>query len=265
MTQPNYDYNFAGVKPDIREVIPAQTKLLLKFNYTPGGYGPDGKPTNGGPLTKSKATAENPNPDVLYLKSEFTVMRGPYKGRKFWSNLTVVGGQVNEQGASKGGKITRETIRLILDSANGLSSKDDSPEAAAKRVLPQGFQSLQNITFVGTAKVEPAQGNYPEKNVLGSVLTIDNKQYPTEQELDNPPKPAAAKNTVASLPAPAWVAPSGSATPPSQSGAATVGAGPIAPSPTVPFAPAQVGSVVPLTTGNPVQSGLPAWAQPGGN
>lgn len=254
-----YDYNFAGVKPDIRDVIPAGTKLLLRHTYTPGGYGPDGKMTNGGPLTKSKATAENPNPDTLYLKSEFTVLRGPYKGRKFWSNLTVVGGQVDESGNSKAGKITRQNIRLMIDSSKGLSSKDESPEAAAKRVLPNGFPDLQNLTFVGTAKVEPAQGQYPEKNALGLILTNDHKLYPAnEQELDNPPKPAVAARTGAALPAPSWDQTPGAGSQNTQSGIApaTIAATPA--SLTTPFAPAQ--QVVPLVV-PPTQSGLPAWAQ----
>lgn len=255
MTNQPYDFNFAGVKPDIREVIPAGTKLLLRHSFTPGGYGPDGKMTNGGPLTKSKPTAENPNPDTLYLKSEFTVLRGPYKGRKFWSNLTVVGGQVDESGNSKAGKITRQNIRLMIDSGKGLSSKDESPDAAAKRVLPNGFPDLQNLTFVGTVKVEPAQGQYPAKNALGMILTIDHALYPkNEQELDNPPKLAGAVQTAA-LPAPSWQTEAGSQNTQSGTAAASIGATPA--SLTAPFAPA---SVAPLVV-PPVQTGLPAWAQ----
>jgi hypothetical protein len=252
MTAQPYDYNFAGEKPDIREVIPAGTKLQLRHTFTPGGYAPDGKMTNGGPLTKSKPTADNPNPDTLYLKSEFTVLRGPYKGRKFWSNLTVVGGQVDETGASKAGKITRQNIRLMIDSSKGLSSKDDSPAAAAKRVLPNGFPDLQNIIFVGTVKIEPAQGNYPEKNALGLILTIDNKLYPADaNELDNPPKPAGAP-TPAVLPAvPSWET---SAQPVQVGQAASMTGQEILAS--LPVG----GRVAPLTVQNP-PSGVPAWAQ----
>jgi hypothetical protein len=185
-----YDFNFAGVKPDIRETIPAGTPLYLALSYTPGGVGPAGA------LTKSKTS------DVEYLKAEFTVLRGPYKGRKFWSNMTVTGGDVDEKGQSKAGAITRKSIRLLLDSAQGLSSKDDSPEAAAKRVLPEGFKSLQGLRFVALAKVEKEKDGYPEKNTLGSILTVDMKNYPTEQQLDNPPKPGTPATPAA--PPPQW-------------------------------------------------------------
>jgi hypothetical protein len=184
-----FSFDFSQDKPDIRAPIPAGTKLLLRFNYAPGGQDIPGTPNEQrtGALTKGKEG------DTLYLKGEFTVLRGPYKGRKFWSNLTVHGGKLDEKGQSKGGKITRETIRSMIDSANGLATSDESPEAQAKRVL-RSFVDLQNLTFIAKAKIEPEQNGYPAKNGLGQVLTIDHKDFPkSEDELDNPPIPQAAE------------------------------------------------------------------------
>jgi hypothetical protein len=226
----SFSFDFSQDKPDIRSVIPAGTKLLLRFTYAPGGMDVPGTPDNmkTGALTKSKPSAENPNPDTLYLKGEFTVVRGPYKGRKFWSNLTVFGGQRDERGQSKGGQITRSTIRSMIDSSKGLSSKDESPQAAQQRVLPRGFIDLQGITFVAEAKVEPARNGFPEKNGLGAILTIDNPKFPTEQELDNPPVPGAANtNGPAALPgatAPAWATQGGSAATPAADPTTNAGA-----------------------------------------
>jgi|GEM_PF-3957877 len=186
-----YSYDFSNDKPDIRAVIPAGTPLLLQMTFTPGGVGPDGA------LTASKET------DAVYLKAEFTVLRGPYKGRKIWGNLTVSGGKVDEKNQSVAGKITRQTIRCIIDSSQGIRSDDETPEANAKRVLPNGFRDLQGRRFVAKAKVEKANGNYPEKNGLGQVLTSDMKGYPSEAELDNPAVGAAVPATAA-IPAPAW-------------------------------------------------------------
>lgn len=248
MNAHNMDFN--NDKPDIREPIPAGTPLLLRMTYAPGGAGPNGA------LTRSKPSADNPSPDVEYLKAEFTVLRGPYQGRKFWGNLTMVGGKVDEKGASIAAGISRKAIRLMLDSAQGLSSKDESPEAAAKRVLPNGYASLQGITFRAKANIEPARGNYAAKNGLGQVLTIDMKDYPTDAVLD---KPVVAGQTVgtAGAPTPAWVAPAGASTIPLQAGP------PLASNP-VGFGgtfTAQVEAINPVSLTQARDDGVPAWAK----
>lgn len=235
MNAHNMDFN--NDKPDIREPIPAGTPLLLRMTYTPGGAGPNGA------LTKSKPSADNPSPDVEYLKAEFTVLRGPYKGRKFWGNLTMVGGKVDEKGASIAAGISRKSVRLMLDSAQGLSSKDESPEAAAKRVLPNGYASLQGIIFRAKANVEPARGNYAAKNGLGQVLTIDMKDYPTDAMLDKPIAPGPIGAIGNAAPAPTW---SNDAPPTSGGSVATPATAPItAPAPVIP---------------SPADTGIPAWA-----
>lgn len=247
MNAHNMDFN--NDKPDIREPIPAGTPLLLRMTYAPGGAGPNGA------LTKSKPSTDNPSPDVEYLKSEFTVLRGPYKGRKFWGNLTMVGGKVDEKGTSIAAGISRKSIRLMLDSAQGLSSKDESPEAAAKRVLPNGYASLQGIIFRAKANVEPARGNYAAKNGLGQVLTIDMKDYPTDAVLDKPvaPGPIGATNAA---PAPTWGIPA--AKPPQ-----SAKAGPPLASNPVGFEgtfTAQAEAINPVSLTQVRDDGVPAWA-----
>lgn len=254
----SYNFNFSNDKPDIRETIPAGVPLFLQLNYAPGGYdvSPDGRsavPGGSGALTKSKPNERNPNPDTAYVKAEFTVLRGPFKGRKFWGNLTVVGGELNEKGESKAGKITRGNIRSIIDSSQGLASNDETPEASAKRVLPQGFASLQGLRFLALSKVEPAQNGYPAKNGLGQVLTKDMKSFPkSDAEIDNPVLPqGAAQAASAPIALPGWA--SGAPTPqataapssPTTVAAATFGGAPAQQPP-----PAAVAN-----------SGIPAWAQ----
>jgi len=252
--------DFSGVKPDLRAVIPAGTKLFVRFNYAPGGADLPGTPTDKreGALTKSKPTAENPNPDGYYLKGEFTVLRGPYKGRKFWSNMVVAGGKLDEHGNSKAGKITRENLRLMIDSANGLASTDESPEAAAKRVLSK-FAQLQNLTFVCKAKVEPAQGGYPEKNALGQVLTIDHKDFPkSPEELDNPPNVQAA-----ATPTPAGFG-GGAASNPFANAAQGTGSNPFATASAAPAAPASPPVAPAATPDAPATDATTSAQQPAG-
>jgi hypothetical protein len=275
-TPQDFNFSFAGDKPTISEPIPDGTILQLQMIYTPGGFGP------GGALTKSKPTAEKPNPDTQYLKCEFTVLRGPYRNRKFYGNMTCIGGELDEKGQSKAAAITRGVIRLMLDSAQGLSSKDETPEASAKRVLPGGFASLQGIRFIAKVKMKPASGGYPAKNELGQVLTIDMRDYPkSEADLDNPVIPPTIGSRAAppALPNPNWGATQSPvpATPANPTQAApftsagtsapaiqphTGVAGFVAPAPIgtgTPSAPAPI--VPPPVSAASMQGGIPAWAQ----
>lgn len=243
MTQNPFDYS--QDKPDIREPIPAGTPLYMRLTYTPGGQDLPNTPAEfkEGALHKSKEPS-----DSYYLKCEFTVLRGPYKGRKFWGNMTVAGGKVDEKGKSIAAGITRQTIRAILDSSQGLKTSDESPEAMAKRVI-RGYRDLQGKQFIAKAKVEPAQNGYPAKNGLGQVLTIDMRGYPQlEAELDNPVVAGAAAKEAP--PAPMWGAQTAAAPAP----VATAGA-PVVDVAATTSAPAPTQTVQ-------TDSDIPLWAQP---
>src|SRR6201996_6449075 len=191
-----FSMDFSQDKPDIREVIPAGTVVFVEMVYRPGGANLPNTPTE---HQEGALKAAKPPSDALYLDCEFTILLGPYKGRKFWSNITVAGGKVDEKGRSIAAGIARQTIRCILDSSQGLSSKDESPEATAKRVM-RGFRDLQKRRFMCKLKVEKSAG-YADKNGLGQVLTVDMKDYPkSEAELNNVPS-AKVKDAPA---APTW-------------------------------------------------------------
>lgn len=228
-----FSMDFSNDKPDIREVIPAGTPVFVMMTIIPGGHGPDGI------LTKSKPPA-----DTAYMKCEFTVLRGPYKSRKFWSNMTVEGGKLNEKGASIAAGITRSAIRMILDSSQGLKSDDESPEASAKRVL-KGLKELHGRKFIAKVKVEAAQNGYPAKNGLGQIMTRDMSTYPTEAQLDAPA--VASSVTVSATPPPAWEAP---------------GEANAAPAPAAAVQPAALAFVQPAppTPAANQDDTLPAWA-----
>ncbi len=111
---PNHDYNTADVGGGSFDLIPADTIAKVALTIRPGGE------SEGGWLTQSKSS------DAQYLNCEFVVLEGPYDKRKFWTNLTVSGGKVNEDGSSIAGNITRATLRAILESARGFSPADES-------------------------------------------------------------------------------------------------------------------------------------------
>lgn len=192
-------YNFfEAPQPKANELIPTGTPLFVEMTFTPGGHGEDGC------LTKSKPSAENPNPDTAYLKCEFTVLRGPYKSRKFWSNFTLEGGERDENGHSKAGVISAQTLRKIIYSAHGLRSDDMTPNAKAICEKYGKLQALNGIRFVCRAAVGKERAGYQQKNELGghwNIMTVDSKRWPTEHELDNP---ATAKPAAPAPAAPVW-------------------------------------------------------------
>ena len=107
------------------------------------------------------------------LDAEFTVTEGPHIRRKFWQTLTVSGGKLDENGVSIGARITKSTLRAMIDSALGLDPEDMSEATKAKRIL-RGFADLSGITFVAKIKVETSDNPaYPDKNRLDHVVAAD--------------------------------------------------------------------------------------------
>jgi hypothetical protein len=77
-------------------------------------------------------------------------------------------------------------LKTILDSALGLKPNDVSAEArAARTVSLKWFDGKNFIAKIGIEKGGPKKdgsGNYPDKNVLASVITPDKAEWhPVEQ------------------------------------------------------------------------------------
>ena len=195
---PDHDYNTAETGGGSFELLPADTIAKVAMTIRPGGVG------EGGWLTQSKSS------DAQYLNSEFVILEGPYDKRKFWGNLTVSGGKVDEDGSSIAGNITRATLRAILESARNVRPDDESDDAKRKRLV-NGYGDFNGIEFLTRVGVEPARGEYSAKNKLGSVITPDKPAY------GKSPEGALQFGNSAGAPAqaPAWA--SGTAQPAEQS------------------------------------------------
>lgn len=205
------------------EIIPDGTFAKVCLTIRKGG-------TNGeSEIDKDLLKASNsPGSDVLMLDCEFTVAEGPHARRKFWQMLTVSGGKVDEKGVSIGWKITKSTIRAMIDSALGLNPEDMSEATKAKRIL-RGFADLNGITFVAKIRIEPSSDpRYGDSNKLDRVI------LPTEPEWkkvmdgqDVPAVPSTLRRKPTSAPtapaAPAWSQPQQQAAPVSAAPAATQG------------------------------------------
>src|SRR5215472_6215332 len=164
-------FDYTDAPPPSFELIPDGTVATVSIHVRAGGVGEDG-------MCKRSA-----NGDCEMLDLEFTVLDGAYKGRKFWHNLLLAG---TTDGQKKMAAGNLGILKAILDSALGLKPKDESAEArAARTVSLKWFDGKNFIAKIGIEKGGPKKdgsGNYPDKNVLASVITPDKAEWhPVEQ------------------------------------------------------------------------------------
>src|SRR5262249_29747824 len=147
--------------------------------------------------------------------------RGPHARRKLWQLFPVAGGQVDEEGVSKGWKIAKSHMRAMLESARGINPVDESDTAKAKRSVASfsEFDGLEFVARIGIEKGAPASGGakYPDKNQIAHVVTPDEPEWQrvTNGEEVPPKMPGNSEPTVlkVAVPAqPAWKSPSPAAT-----------------------------------------------------
>jgi len=170
-----YDYSDAPPPRDF-EVIPAGEVVTISLHLRYGGAGEDG-------VLKRSAKG-----DCEMLDIEFTIVDGKYKGRKFWEYMVVSG---TTDGQAQAADITRRVLKAIIDSAKGLMPDDISAEArAARTVALKDFEGMCFMVKLGIEKGAPKKDsagnftgeNYADKNVIGSVITKDKKEWkPVEQ------------------------------------------------------------------------------------
>ena len=104
---------------------------------------------------------------------------GGYAKRKIWSMIGLYSPN-GPNWANTG----RSLIRGILNSSRGLSDKDKSPEAQARRRI-NGFADLDGLEFVARIDVG-TDANGDEKNEIRNAVTIDHKEYAQTMEFSAP-------------------------------------------------------------------------------
>jgi hypothetical protein len=178
-----FDYTDAQAQRD-NELIPADTVATVELSIRPGAAGEDGL------LVRSK--------DGLceMLDCEFIVVDGPFAKRKFWERFVLAG---TKDGHAKAGEISRGKLRAMLESARGIKPKDISPEARKARTVPlKDFDHLRFIAKIGIEKGKDkgnGGGNYPDRNVLLTVITPDRKDWHAVDQM------TSAETSAASIPA----------------------------------------------------------------
>jgi hypothetical protein len=154
-------FDYTDAPPPSFDLIPDGTVATVSMHIRPGNVGEDG-------LLK-----RNKNGDAEMLDIEYTIIDGPYKGRKFWNNLLLVG---TTDGQKKMAAGNLGVLKAILDSALGLMPNDTSAEArAARTVSVKWFDGKSFIAKIGVEAGGPKKdgGNYPDKNVLAGAITKD--------------------------------------------------------------------------------------------
>jgi len=158
------------------DIIPKGTIARVRMTIKPGGYDDHREGWTGGYAT------QNATSGAVYLNCEFVVVEGPYARRKVWSLIGLYSAKGPEY-ANMG----RSFIKAILNSARGVSSKDDSPQAMAARRI-NGFVDLDGIEFVARIDVEKDQRNGTDRNVIKTAITKEHKDYPAGQATYTPPQ-----------------------------------------------------------------------------
>lgn len=144
-------------------VIPKGTLAKVRLTIRPGGFDDPSQGWTGG-FAKRAATG------AVYLDAEYTVVDGPYARRKIWSLI----GLYSPKGPDWA-NMGRSLIRGILNSARGISDKDNSPEAQARRRI-NGFGDLDGLEFV--ARIDIGQDtNGDDKNEVRGAVAPDHRDY----------------------------------------------------------------------------------------
>ncbi|WP_039758493.1 hypothetical protein [Bartonella queenslandensis] len=146
------------------DLIPAKTLAKVRMTIKPGGHDDAAQGWLGGWATCNHTSG------AVYLNCEFVILEGQYARRKVWSLI----GLHSEKGPHWA-NIGRAFIKGILNSARGVSDKDNSPTAQSARRI-NGLGELDGIEFVARIDVEKNQ-NGDDKNVIKLAITPDHKDY----------------------------------------------------------------------------------------
>jgi hypothetical protein len=184
MTDTYFNFNDASEQKTF-DVIPANAIVTLQLKIRRGAAGDDG-------WLKCAADGNSEG-----LDCEFTVVDGQYAKRKLWQLLTLRG---TTEGHAEAGKISRETLRAILESARGIKPNDKS-EAAENARKVTGWADFDQLRFIARIGVRPPRDGYQAKNTILEVITPDRTDWQKPEQISA--KPAKSATPTASTTPPA--------------------------------------------------------------
>lgn len=145
------------------KLIPKGTIAKVRLTIRPGGFSDPAQGWTGGYAKRGSTGA-------VFLDAEYTVLEGQYAKRKIWSMI----GLYSPKGPDWA-NMGRSFVRGALNSARGLSDKDNSPEAQNARRI-SGLGDLDGLEFVARIDVG-TDSNGEEKNEIRQAVTRDHKEY----------------------------------------------------------------------------------------
>jgi hypothetical protein len=160
----NSTLNFAGATREPQyPLIQAGTLVKVRLDIQQGGYNDESRGWTHNMATQGQTGA-------VYLKCEFKILDGEFKGRKIWSliGLHSPKGDTYE-------KMGRILIKQILESSRGIDPNNTSEEANKKRCITS-LADLDNITFIAEVSVGTDHKGNP-KNEIKKAITIDHSEY----------------------------------------------------------------------------------------
>jgi hypothetical protein len=168
------------------ELIPHGTLAKVRMTIKPGGYNDESQGWTGGYATR------NPDTGSICLEAEFVILEGQYAKRKVWSSIGL-----HSQNGPGWGNMGMAFIRSIINSAKGLSTKDNSETAILTRSI-NGFASLNGLEFV--ARINTSINKHGEmKNEIKMAITPDHKDYVAIMNGNNRPQIQNKQNTQRSI------------------------------------------------------------------
>jgi hypothetical protein len=191
-----FDYSDAQKQREI-DLIPHNTIATLQMTVRPGGAGEDGM------LKRSQ------DGGCEMLDCEFIVVDGKFVRRSLWERLVLAG---TTDGHATAAEISRSKLRAILESARGVKPDDASEQArAARKANLADFNGMRFIAKIGIEKGKPRAnggGEYPDRNVLLTVVTPDRKDWHAIEQVVQPERSladaSAAPMVRAEIAKPAW-------------------------------------------------------------
>ena len=144
-------------------IIPKGTLAKVRMTIRPGGHDDPSQGWTGGYATRGTTGS-------VYLNIEYTVLEGPFARRKVFGMIGLYSAK-GPDWANMG----RGLVRSMLNSARGISDKDNSPQAQAARRI-SGFGDLDGLEFVARIDVG-TDSNGDDKNDIRAAVTPDHREY----------------------------------------------------------------------------------------
>lgn len=111
-----------------------------------------------------------------WMELEFTIVGGEHDRRKFWDRIFVDGDKMGQSGIPQAKEIGLQTLRAIIESANGLDPADMSPQAQQRRQI-SGVADLNGMEICAKVGIKKGNNGYQDTNRLMAAVTANQKDF----------------------------------------------------------------------------------------